>query len=174
MEIILGAFGVNITMGLVSGVTSAANGVYTLIGNIYQSTSSGSYEIKKLIRESDLENKVKAIQLLLNELTIDDNTPQTLIFCLQTIKDSIKDITEELERIHYRITYNNNLWFSIPVRRFKFDNCKDRLLAHLKNLDSRYNILISIISIESKITKKSLSNDLTNEKIHENIKFIQE
>ena len=122
MNYIIGAIGANLTLGLVSGVTSAANGVYTLSSTILQSTSSGAEEVKLIIRETDLEVKIKTTQLILCELKISEQSPNTVRYCVQAIRDAIKEIAEELDQIHYRMQYNSNLWVGSSVRAFKFHN----------------------------------------------------
>ncbi|VBB18608.1 hypothetical protein YASMINEVIRUS_1071 [Yasminevirus sp. GU-2018] len=162
MNFLIGAIGANLTLGLVSGVTSAVNGVYTLSSNIMQSTSSGANEVKQIIKETDLEVKVKTAQLMLCELKIDDDTPYTVKYCVQTIRDAIKDIGDELEKIYYRMQYNDNLWVGSTVRSYKFHNCRARLHASLKNLESRCDTLMRVTKLNKVLVKnENLTKEMT-------------
>lgn len=153
MNFVIGAIGANLTLGLISGVTSAANGVYTLSSTILQSTASGAEEVKQIIRETDLEVKIKTTQLMLCELKINEKSPNTVRYCVQAIRDAIKEIADELDQIHYRMQYNSNLWVGSSVRAFKFHNNKSRLHAKLKNLESRTHALTSVMSLQSLMYK---------------------
>jgi hypothetical protein len=155
MNIVLGTVGANLTFGVISGIASATNGVYSLAGNIARSTANGANEVKQIIKESDLEVKVKTVQFLLCEIKIDEMSPYTLLYCVESIKDAIQDIAEELEKIHYRMQYNNNLWIGLSFRAYKFHNCRTRLHAKLKNLESRSRTLIGILAINNKMYKNN-------------------
>jgi hypothetical protein len=74
-------------------------------------------------------------------------------YCVQAIRDAIKEIAEELDQIHYRMQYNSNLWVGSPVRSFKFHNNKCRLHTKLNNLESRTRTLASIMSLHSMMYK---------------------
>ena len=50
MNFLIAGLGANVTLGLISGVTSATNGVYTLANRISLSTSTGANEIKQTIK----------------------------------------------------------------------------------------------------------------------------
>jgi hypothetical protein len=158
MNFLLGTLGANITLGLISKVTGTINGVFTLSSNILKSNAIGSEEVKQLIKEIDLEVKIKTTQLLLSELKIDDQSPNTVRFCLQSIKDAIKDIADELDTVYFRIQYNNNLLFGSRIRSYKFHNCRERLISKLKILDSRNKTLITVISIQSSMYKNLTLN----------------
>jgi len=163
MNIILGAIGAHLTMGLLSAITTAANGVYDLTARIRASTSSGSVEVKKIIKDTDLEVKIKTTQLLLCEIRITKESPYTILYVVESIRDSIKDISDELDSIYYRMQYNDNLWFGSMIRAYKFHNCVDRLNSKLKNLESRRKSLLELMSIENKMVKNALlENDVSD------------
>jgi len=179
MNFLIGAVGANLTVGLVSGLSSLANNVYSLSSTISQNISNGEEEIKKLIRETDLDIKIKTILCILSEIKIDTNSPYTLHFVIQEIKNAIKDIEQELEQIQYRINYNNSLFIGSAFRKYKFYNNYDRLESLIKTLDTRYKMLFEILKIENTMTQnKDITNYLhssidNNKKlIHNSIEFI--
>jgi hypothetical protein len=159
MNIIIGTVGAHLTLGLLSSVTSAVNGVFTFCTTISKSASSGAEEVKHIIKETDLEVRVKHAQSLLCELKLDEKSPYTLQQCVQSIYDSIKEISDELDKIHYRMQYNDNLWFGSPVRAYKFHNCRARLDARLKNLDARCKTLVEIIPIQGYLIQNKELDD---------------
>lgn len=164
MNIVIGAFGANLTLGLISAITATTNGIYTLITNISQSTANGSNEVKKIIKETDLEVKVKTVQCLLSEIKIHDQSPITMIYCIEKIKDAIKDIAEELAEIQYRMQFNSSLW--IRVRAYRFYNSRERLDACLKTLDSRYDALVKIMTVQGQMYRNDdLEDNLSRDNI---------
>jgi hypothetical protein len=151
MSLMLASIGTNITLGLITATTTATNGLYTLSNNISTSTSTGIDDIKQIIKERDLEARIKMIQFLLCEIQVNNKSPCTLNYCMYSIKNAIKNISNELEKIYYRMQYNNNLWIGSSIRAYGFKNCKLRLKAHIDTLESRYKMLISILSIDNKM-----------------------
>lgn len=161
MNFVIGIIGANLTLGLISGVTGAANSIHTLSSTILRSTESGADEVKQIISETDLETKIKTTQFMLCELRITESSPYTIIYCIQAIKDAIKGVADELDQIYYRMQYNNNIWIGSYVRAFKFHNNKSRLHAKLKNLESRTQALVSVMSIQGMMYKNTaLLNEL--------------
>ncbi len=161
MNFIVGAIGTNLTLGLIQGIAGTTNGIYTMISNIARSTANGSEEIRQIIRTTDLEVKVKTIQYMLQEIKIDENSPHTLQYCIRSIRNAINEISHELEKIHYRMQYNDNLWVGSTFRSYRFHNSRIRLTAKLHNLESRYNTLLGLLPVKEQIHKNDqLDNDL--------------
>lgn len=161
MNIVLGALGANITLGLISSITSTANGVYTLSSNISRSALCGADEIRQFIKETDLEVKIRTTQFFLCELNLSDDIPNTIIYCIKSIRDTIQEISDELEVIHYRMKYNDNLWIGSYIRAYKFHNCKNRIMSSLKNLESRKEELLKCMRLKNILLKNdSLKNEL--------------
>ena len=155
MNFAIGALGAHLTIGLVSGLTSAINGVYTLSGNISSSTNTGAINVKQMIKETDLEFKLKAVQIMLFELKINENTTYSVKYCIVSIKEIIDEISEELIKIHYRLQYNDTIWFGPSIRSYNFHNCIGRLKSSLVNLDYRRKTLKDMLLMEtsSKLVK---------------------
>ena len=163
MNIIFGLLSANFTANIISGITTTINGVHTIKETIKNNTSTGATAVKQIIKESDVEVKLKTMYLFLCEIQITNKTPYTIIYCINEIKKLINDIKNELDVIKHRLHYNNNLWIGSTIRSYKFHNCKIRLNTHLKNLDIRYQQLVSLLSIENNLFKNhKLENDLTH------------
>jgi hypothetical protein len=75
---------------------------------------------------------------------------ETYCFCITSIQESIKEISDEMEKIHYRMQYNDNLWFGSSIRAYKFHNSKIRLNTKLNNLEGRWKLLMSLMCIIDK------------------------
>ena len=156
MNIILSVISANVIVGIISGITTTINGVYTIKDVINSNTSTGSKEVEQIMKDIDIEVKLKIIQLFLSELKITDNTPNTIIYCMNEIKNIITNIEKELNIINERLRYNQCLWIGSSIRAYKFHNCKIRLENYFKNLDQRYQLLISILSIEKQVVKNNI------------------
>lgn len=154
MNFLIGIIGANFTFGLLSGLTTALNSAYSLTTVIATRTSNGADDIKNTIKDSDIENKLKIIQHLLQEIKINQKTPNTMIECINSINDVIKELTDELQKINYRMNYNDRVWLP-SVRAYSFKNSNMRLLQHIKKLDSRYLMLLEILRIENMMYKNS-------------------
>jgi len=152
---IFGVVGANLTFGLISGATSTASSVCALVSNIRTTTYNGADDVKKIIKDTDVEVRVKTVQLLLQEIQLSDASPVTLHYCIRQINIVIQEIADELEKIYYRMRYNANLWFGQPIRAYKFHNCKTRLAEKLQHLESRYNTLVHILAIEPMMRKNN-------------------
>jgi hypothetical protein len=159
---IIGAIGANLTFGIISGVASAASGVYTVSSSIMQSTSSGAEEIKQAIKDSDLVNKIRTSYSIVHEIVITDKTPNTVKLCINSIRDVIEEISEELGQIRYRMQYNSNLWIGSAVRSYKFHNNIKRLNAKLKNLESRTHALGEVLKLQHIMYKNELLDTETD------------
>lgn len=156
MEVVIGAIGAHLTLGLISSITSAANGVFTLSSNIVKSTTTGANEVKQIIQETDLEFKIRKTEMFVSELKINENSPYTIQFCIYAVKGAMDDIIEELEQIHYRMKYNDNIWFGKSVRSYKFHNNKSRLEAKLKNLEDRCKCLTDLLNSQDMLLRNPL------------------
>lgn len=158
-EYLITSLSITAMAGSVSMVTSLCNGVYTLSERIIRSTDSGVADIKRLIESSDLQNRIEIMKLFVQETFNTENgemkegIPESIVRSIQAIKDAIKEIERELNQIQYRISYNDNLYFSAGgVRAYKFGNSYKRLDAKIKTLEKRYDTLRSLYSMRSIMT----------------------
>lgn len=163
MNIIIGAIGANLTLGVLTGATSVINNVYSITKTLSNSTSTHADEVKQILKETDLEVRVKTIQLLIDELVNDiklNEQNESVRFCIIKINEATKDIYDELEKINFRLQYNDSLRYGSFYRAYKFDNCKQRLFEKIKILESRYESL-SKISLIKKNFNVINANQLT-------------
>lgn len=170
MNMIVGGIGASLALNALSGLTTSASNIYNLSSNIMNSRGNGSNEIKQLIRESDLERKIKSLQLLLIELNINEKSPITIQHAVQSIKEAIKNISDELSQIYYRMKYNDNLWVVSSLRCYKFHNSYRRLNGHLIKLESRSNSLFQYLQISDNLRKNDNIEDMLSQSTRLNAK----
>lgn len=165
MEYIIASITTNVAISTVSTITSASNGLFTLVSNVSKSTNTGAEEVISLILRRDLEMKVKLIQYVLCELYINhinsdstvtadkvnQNIPYSIQYCAKKIHDAIKDVSDELSQVNYRLQYNSSLWFGSALRSYGFTSCKKRLDYKISILEDRYNMLKELLSFQNKL-----------------------
>ena len=135
-------------MGTASALTSLANGAYTLSDRIYQSTDSGVSKIKALIQSSDLKTQIEIMKDTVDALKVDNCTPMAIAKAVTSIKSAVDAVIQELEQIDYRIKYNDQVTISfMGARYYKFGNSYIRLEAKIKTLNTRYDRLLTLISM---------------------------
>lgn len=156
MNYVLGTIGGNLTLGLLSTVTATTNSVYTLMTNLTESTATGANEVRSIIKETNLEAKMKTAQFMLCEMVITNTTPQTILFCIEQIKDAINDIAQELSNIRYRLQYNKNKYWRVGA--YRFHNSRKRLENCLAKLASSVSAFIEILPIENRLSKNKELN----------------
>jgi hypothetical protein len=153
MEYFITAVTANMTIGLISGMSSTVNSIFSLSSNIAKSKSKDTNEISQLIKITNLELKIKLIKSLLNELNIDHNITNKVNIVVKSIIEAVNDINDEQIKINYRIEYNKKCW--VDASKYGFNNCYKRLANNIKILDERYKLLIDMLSITQ---KKSINN----------------
>jgi hypothetical protein len=159
MNILIGALGANLTIGFISSITSATTGICSVVDRIRQSSA---VDIKRVIDELDIELTVKMIQCMISEINLDQHSPATLQVCLKGLIDCLKEITDELAKICYRLQYNESLWLGQSIRGYGFENCHARLRASMKRLENRKNMLLQTLSVkDSMYRNKQLENVLS-------------
>ncbi len=159
MNYVIAIAGMEITLGLISGVTSTTNGVYSLVDRLSHSEAE---DVKHFIKESDMEMTIRVVQCIISEIQIDKYSPVTLNLCIKSIYQSIKDIEAELEKVHYRLQYNDNLWYGKSVRGYGFQNCCKRLKEHLNSLENRKRLLLETLAVKDSLFRnENLENMLT-------------
>jgi hypothetical protein len=163
MNFIIPALSANLTLSLISTITSTTNSVYTLSKNVSNTKVKGPEQINLLIEKRDLAVNLDLIKTQLQEIKVDDKTPKTLIKIMKYLSNVIDNIDDELKKINYRIEYNNKLYFANMFREYKFDNCYKRLETNIDILEMRYQKLLNILNVIK-------SHKKTNKKEDENPK----
>lgn len=161
-------------MGTASAFTSLANGMYTLSDRVIRSTDSGVTKIKGLIQSSDLKTQIEIMKVTVEGLNINEETPLAIQKAVTSIKTAVDAVIEELEDIDYRIKYNENISFSaMGMRNYKFGNSYKRLDAKIQTLNTRYNRLLTLISMRGMFAKPVQKDPISEiERIEEDVRAI--
>lgn len=147
MNFLITSIGVSAAMSTVTATTSFASTIYSLAGTVRDSTDSGLDKIKTLIEETDIENDIKIISEIISEID-EERSSDAVKLCIKSINESLNDIKEELDKIQYRVNYNNNMTFSaFGTRSYGFANCHKRLKKNINVLNKRFARLRSIHNI---------------------------
>ncbi len=142
----LGTIGLLSVTGIISNIMTGSDKISKLMA-LYSLGSEETDEVNKVISELDIQNKIQGLKIFLEEVKINDKSPQSLIHSLDQILQSINEIQNELSDIEYRRKYNLNKWFYIPP--YKFTNSLNRLRNHMNKLANRERLLYTSISIRS-------------------------
>ena len=166
---ILGGAGIGILSSCISSLTSSANGIYTLIGNI--NNNEFIPDISDFLAESDIQHTIKSSELLVREIKVGKHSPITLIESLDSLKDCMLKIEDQLSEVKKRLTYNKSLWIFVYYRSYKFTDIVKKLRTLKMTLDIRRDSLFDILKINSYLTPLSESQYLNIINTKESILF---
>jgi len=145
MNILIGTIGANLTLGVISGLTTTITSLYTLSSALYRNTSNENIDdIVDIINKSDIENDINIVKNVIEKI---DKHNETIDLCIKNLNEIMTEIKDELEKIHYRIKYNEKLWIKNSLTKYDFTNSKKRLLGHIDVFNHRYKKLLEILSV---------------------------
>lgn len=146
----IGGIGLSLAANCITTLTASANGIYTLIGNI---SSSGIIpDITRFLNESDIEDQIRTLELLLKEIDIHKNPTRTLGASLASLQECVSQIEEILHDVKTRMEYNKSLWFLISIRSYGFSDIVQKLTTLKMTLDTRQHKLFDILKINGYLT----------------------
>lgn len=145
MNIIIGTIGANLTLGVITGLTTTITSLYTLSKALYKNSSNDKIDdIIDIITKSDIENDINIVKNLI-ETTEKHN--DIIDLCIKNLNDVMNQIKDELDKINYRVKYNEKLWIKTSITKYDFTNCKKRLLSYIEVFNHRYKKLLEILSV---------------------------
>lgn len=150
--LMISKIGLDFTITCLSGISMISEKLYSNITNII-SNKNENEKMVNFINESDLLSIVAIIQNFISEISIDDNTSQTIKTCIEEIFDILKKIEREFDDIQNKLDYNSSLCVLKSIRSCKFDNAISRLTILKHILDNRTNLLLKIIPIKNNLQK---------------------
>jgi len=142
-EFILG----NALIQCVGGITTIAQTIYGLIGYIGSESKTPIYEI---IRDMDIEFKVKILESLLKDINQEHKNSHTIKLCLNELECLLHKIATELQSIKGKIKYNNSLWVTY-FRTYDFKDSAETLKQFNTTLGVRSDMLFNILKIDNKL-----------------------
>lgn len=123
-------------------VSSASQGIYSLMSNISNFTSYPNVVFS--LKELDIEASVRILEKMIKELSIKNKT-KTLEENLNLLKECIINIENELSVIHEKMAYNSSIWYFSYFRKHKFSSSIIKLNILKKQLDNRTKMLFNIL-----------------------------
>jgi len=134
--------------------TSSAQGVYSLVSNISCCTTCP--DIINALKRLDIEFQVRILEKFIAELDI-KNMSSSLEESLNSLRECIKSIENELCLVHDRISYNKRLFKLNFFGGYKFTKSIANLETLKIQLDNRTKLFFQILNNSTYTTRK---NDL--------------
>jgi hypothetical protein len=133
-------------------ITDASCSIYSSIGDVFHHTHS----IDKVLFTLDINNKIKAMELLCNSLPSkgsDSSNENAINFCLDNLHDMIIRIREDLKQLKTLIDYHKSKWFN-SMRSLDVRTQLTNLKLHTQLLDSRYELFVKTITVYNMLDNK--------------------
>ena len=146
--------GMDITVKILSGLSSSAHGIY---GLLYYIQSESKSKIGNLLKKTDIQTTVKVLENFICELDINEETPETIIFCLKQLHNSLVNIENNLKLIFDKIKYNKSLLIFSGMRSYTFEDNISNIKDELEILENRRRLLFETLNL-SKTLKKGNYN----------------
>ena len=138
--------GIEVLFKCVTGLTSTANGIYSLIANI-TSNSSVVPDISAFLINSDIMTNVKNTEILISEIDLEKHKTKTLANAIESLTDCMKHIESLLTEVNTRLKYNQSKWVSFG--KYGFADIVKKLETFEKILEKRKNTLLDTLKINS-------------------------
>jgi len=146
--LIVKTIGIDFTIKCLGILSTSVKSIYNLASNL---KATENMEIKKIIKELDIDNDVILIDSLLQEINIEKIHSKTIGLSLNNIKETILEIEKTFDEINKRETYNNSLWYGKGMRSYKFDDLIESLKILKVSLNNRKRNLFELIKIKNYI-----------------------
>jgi uncharacterized protein YwqG len=156
-EMIMGSI---ICLEPLSRATSSAQGIQSVVSNIYSYTSYP--DVVNAIRRLDIEASALISENLIMELNIEIKN-NTVDECKRLLKEIISDIERELGEIHGKLAYNHTITWGKYFRSYKFTTHIQNLEMMKFQLDNRIEKLLTMVNNSKHLKfndKKKSMNEL--------------
>ena len=159
--VLVNTVGLNFTIQCVLALTSSTQTICGTISNIVTSNAINSKDIVCLVKELDLSTDMVILESLLKEINIEKYYTQTFGLCLQSLRECITTLQNELIETNRRILYNDSLWIFKYSRSYGFDDLVIKLKISKKTLENRKKLLFEVFNMSDKL-KKINNMDICN------------
>lgn len=140
---IIGATGTDL---LFRTITTTSSGIITALRYITSMDSPSVIEVKNDLEKLDLEDKIKIISSLVDNLENNKNIVEYIKLSLDSVINILQKISEELFQIQQLVEQHNSLYFNS----YRTLNCISNI-TNLENhsllFDKRIDLLIKLLSI---------------------------
>lgn len=143
MNYYLSLLGTTMSLSLVNKMSTTMSNVYTLVCSLSKQPS----QVTELLHKSDIVNTIKVIEQYVKDLQSSDMFhSRTMTLCLESLNEVILQIKNELDRIQFKMKYNEKIWFLSSVRKYNFRSSCERLADAIDVLNLRRKLLFEITS----------------------------
>jgi hypothetical protein len=158
--VLVNTVGLNFTIQCLSALTSSTQIICGSVGNIVTSNAINSQDIVRLVKELDLSTDMLILESLLKEINIEKYNSRTFELCLQSLKECITNLQNELIEVNRRISYNDSLWIFKYTRSYGFDDLINKLKISKITLENRKKLLFEVFNMSDKF--KNMDNHIDN------------
>ncbi len=145
--ILAGATGTNILWGLLGLLATSLKNIYHFSDNIVKSENK---YVTEQIANIDLSFSISIVKKIMQEIKMEKMT-YVVSVCIEEIYDTIKNIELELNYVDNKMRYNKSLLLFKTFRSCKFGNSIERLINMKNVLDSRTNLLFTILNVNQQM-----------------------
>ena len=149
--------GMDITVKILSGLSSSAHGIY---GLLYYIQNESKTKIGKELEDTDVKTTIKILENFISELDVNENTPETIIFCIKKVHNTLINIENNLKLIYEKIKYNNSLWVLSSMRSYNFNDNIKNIKKELIKLENRRKLLFDTLKLSNTLKKGNDNNKM--------------
>ena len=149
--------GMDITVKILSGLSSSAHGIY---GLLYYIQNESKTKIGKELEDTDVKTTIKILENFISELYINENTPETIIFCIKKVHNTLVNIENNLKLIYEKIKYNNSLWVLSSMRSYNFNTNIKNIKKELIKLENKKKLLFDTLKLSNTLKKGNNNNKI--------------
>ena len=138
--------GTEVTLRCITGIATTAGKTIGLVKSIY-SHSETAADIIKLLKNMDIEIKVKVLSSIVQNLKNSTCHTEALDICLESLMETLDKVHIELTVIHDHIVYNKTWRLLGSWRSYGFNENATKLEDLNRTLDMRKDLLFEVIKL---------------------------
>jgi len=136
----------------VSSIDEIRKNLSLLYGEYCKFTWSGLAELKKYIKEIDLDKRLEVLGSLITDIAERCNKlifKEAITKEINGINDSLREINLEITEMKRRIEYNKKVYIKIYPNIYRFDNLLSRIKSRVLILNQREDKLNNLLILSS-------------------------
>lgn len=128
----------------ITAIHFISTNIYEIIRDISKLNNS---DIQDKINDLDLEMTIKLLNIELNNINNDNNTPELENY-IKYMKEDIKNIEQELIKLNEAISYNESLWYFKNLRSYDYSEFFKKLKKYKNRIENRKKMLRETLEIK--------------------------
>ena len=156
MQYMVSTVGIDLGFKIVTGLSTSAKSIYGIINCI--NNDETQIDLAELLESTDVKETVENLELFVKEISISQDTPETIIKSLKGLNNALSSIENEFKLIHDKIKWNKSLKIFISVRSYKFHDNIHRINNLLKILEQRKKLLFDMLILRPFLKKNNINN----------------